>query len=185
MKNEKTGRFPEKKLPDSLKERIFKTIENINKTEQAKETSLFKEIHIGSLISELVQERSIDVSRICKFLKVTEEEVKKMYQCKSMNTEILLLWSKLLKYDFFRIYSNHLLLYAAPASINYNNINIEKSNLPEFKKNVYTKEIIYFIIELVKKNLKTKTQIIQEYNIPKTTLYRWLRKYDINNETEL
>lgn len=45
-----------------------------------------------------------------------------------------------------------------------------------FRKNIYTREVIDFILEMVEKREKTKKQIIEEYNIPKTTLYKWIEK---------
>ncbi|CAM3415423.1 Transposase [Empedobacter stercoris] len=108
----------------------------------------FKEIHIGTLINQLVTESGIEISRICNFLKCSEEELEKMYQAKSLDTEVLLRWSKLLEYDFFRIYSQHLILYAPPfAGKEKGN---KKSNLPRFRKNIYTKEVIDFILEQLK-----------------------------------
>lgn len=53
----------------------------------------------------------------------------------------------------------------------------EKTSLPRFRKNIYTKEVIDFILELVNVGEKTKRQIIEEYCIPKTTLYKWISKY--------
>lgn len=61
----------------------------------------FKEIHIGKFIFQLVTERGIEDDRIVKFLKVPLSKIKEMYQSKDTSTEILLLWSKLLEYDFF------------------------------------------------------------------------------------
>lgn len=138
----------------------------------------FKDIHIGQMIEKRVAESGIELSRICNFLKSTEEEVLKMYEAKSLDTEILLRWSKLLEYDFFRIYSQHLILYA-PQSANEKTVkqNSKKTNLPLFRKNIYTKEVIDFILELIETGEKTKIQIMEEYNIPKTTLYKWISKY--------
>ncbi len=101
-----------------------------------------------------------------------------MYKSESMNTEILLKWSKLFEYDFFRIYSQHLILYA-PSSVD-EKAKEQKSkttSLPQIRKNIYTKEIIDFILELIATGKKTKAQIIEEYRIPKTTLYKWESKY--------
>jgi hypothetical protein len=137
-----------------------------------------KDIHIGSLIYQRVVECKIEKSRICNFLNRSEAEVNEIYQSKSLNSEMLLKCSKLLQYDFFRIYSHHLILYASIASIGYNKKNEKKtSSLPAFRKNVYTKDIIQFIIELVESGEKTRKQIVDEYRIPKTTLYKWLIKY--------
>lgn len=108
---------------------------------------VYKNIHIGQLILRLVTEKEIDDDRIVKFLKVPSSKIKEMYQSKDLGTEMLLLWSKLLEYDFFRIYSQHLLLYAPPASLNYKKKETV-SKLPQFRKNVYTTEIINFIVEL-------------------------------------
>ncbi|MDH6254125.1 hypothetical protein M2347_003852 [Chryseobacterium sp. H1D6B] len=137
-----------------------------------------KNIHIGTFIERRVNESEIPASRICNFFKCDEEQLEKMYQRDSLDSNTILKWSKLLEYDFFRLYSQHLIFYSPQESIGYNNtVNSKKSVLPEFKKNIYTKEMINFILELIKTNQKTKTQIISEYNIPKTTLFNWLKKY--------
>ncbi|WCM41167.1 transposase [Flavobacterium sp. CBA20B-1] len=136
----------------------------------------FKDIHIGHLILQLVNEQKIETDRILKFFKITDEELEKMYQSKNIDTEKLLLWSKLLAYDFFRIYTQHLVLYAPPTSINYKKENNFKS-VPQFRKNVYTTEIIDFFLEMLDKGEMTKNEIIEKYNIPKTTLYKWIKKY--------
>lgn len=98
-----------------------------------------------------------------------------MYQSKSIETDKLLLWSKLLEYDFFRIYTQHLVLYAPPTSINYKKCT--KTSLPQFRKNVYTTEIINFFLEMLEKKEITKKEIIERYNIPKTTFYKWIKKH--------
>lgn len=66
----------------------------------------FKEIHIGKMLKTAVTESGIEISRICNFMKCTEEEVKQMYQSKSLDTDILLKWSKLLEYDFLEFIHN-------------------------------------------------------------------------------
>ena len=137
----------------------------------------FKNIHIGTLINQAVTESGIAMSRICNFMKCEEEEVKQIYLQENLSTDILLKWSKLLEYDFFRIYSQHLILYApisADEKANQQNVN---TSLPQFRKNIYTKEIIDFILEQIEKKEMTKNQIIKRYRIPKTTLYKWISKY--------
>lgn len=137
----------------------------------------FKDIHIGSFINQRVTENGIEISRICNFLKCTKKEISKMYESKSLDTELLLRWSKLLEYDFFRIYSQHLILYApisADEKANQQNVN---TSLPQFRKNIYTKEIIDFILEQIEKKEMTKNQIMERYRIPKTTLYKWISKH--------
>lgn len=138
-----------------------------------------KNIHIGSIIHQGVMESEIEASRICNFLNCSEEEIKKMYEAKSLDTEILLRWSKLLQYDFFRIYNQHLILHAPQRNTDYNisRSNEKRSLLPQFKKNIYTKELIDFILERISKGEMTKLQVINEYKIPRTTLYKWIDKY--------
>lgn len=136
----------------------------------------FKEIHIGTLINQAVAERGIEMSRICNFLKSSEEDVLKMYQARSIDTETLLRWSKLLEYDFFRIYSQHLILYSPPSATEKEKKQTQ-TKLPRFRKNVYTQEVIDFILEQIKTGEKTKNEVVKEYNIPKTTLYKWISKY--------
>jgi len=133
----------------------------------------FKNIHIGNLIQQKVAENQIEMSRICNFLKLSEDKILDMFQVESLDAEILLRWSKLLKYDFFRLYSQHLILYAPPGNLSPRK---KSSNLPVFRKHIYTKEIIDFILEMVNGKEKTKQQIIDEYKIPKTTLYKWIAK---------
>ena len=137
----------------------------------------FKDIHIDYFINQRVTENGIEISRICNFMKCTEKKITEMYQSKSLDTELLLRWSKLLEYDFFRIYSQHLILYApisADEKANQQNVN---TSLPQFRKNIYTKEIIDFILEQIEKKEMTKNQIIKRYRIPKTTLYKWISKH--------
>ncbi|QBA20151.1 transposase [Chryseobacterium indologenes] len=135
----------------------------------------FRNIHIGKLIHFRVSESKIDLPRICRFLNCTEENVKEMYSQEDLPTNILMRWSKLLEYDFFRIYSQHLILYAPPSAISNG---MEASKLPKFKKNLYTQEIIAFVLELIKTGEKTKRQIVDEYGIPNSTLNKWVNKYN-------
>ena len=139
----------------------------------------FKKIHIGSLLKIKVKESGVELSRICNFMKCNETDIQTMYDAESLDTELLLKWSKLLEYDFFRIYTQHLILYA-PSS-RAESLVIEKKSkksvLPQFRKNIYTKEIIDFMMQLLKTGEKSKLQIVEEYRIPKTTLYKWIDKY--------
>lgn len=142
----------------------------------------FKNIHIGKDIHNRVIEIGIEMIRICNFFKCSEDEIIKMYDQKSLNSDILIKWSKLLDYDFFRIYSHHLILYSPHSAEFTKNKQLVKSKLPEFKKSLYTREIIQFVIEMINTGKKTRQEVIKEYRIPKTTLYKWLQKY--NNEQE-
>ncbi|MDG4652800.1 transposase [Chryseobacterium arthrosphaerae] len=135
--------------------------------------SNFRNIHIGKFIQLRVKENNIDMPRICNFMKCTETEINEMYLREDLPTDILLRWSKLLEYDFFRIYSQHLILYAPPsASIRES----DASKLPRFRKNIYTQEMIDFILELIEKKEKTRRQITDDYGIPYTTLCKWIAK---------
>lgn len=137
----------------------------------------FKDIHIGLLIKERVNELEIDTLRICNFIKCTESEIEAMFLQKDLPTDVVLRWSKLLKFDFFRVYSQHLILYSPPVSSH----EIKKLNhtsvKPMFRKNIYTREMIDFILDLIHTEQKTRAQIIADYRIPKTTLYKWISKY--------
>lgn len=138
----------------------------------------YKDIHIGNLIKIAVSESNIELSRICNFLHCTETEVNEMFICSSLDTGILLKWSKLLEYDFFRIYSQHLILYAPASSRMKNTLSEEsKTGLPRFRKNIYTREVIDFVLEQIKNGEMTREEIVIRYKIPKTTLYKWIDKY--------
>ena len=136
----------------------------------------FKNIHIGQMIKERIAESEMETLRICNFFNCTEDEVIEMYQQENLPTDILLKWSKLLEYDFFRIYSQHLILYAPPSAKEQDS-KTEKSSLPQFRKNIYTKEIITFILEQIDSGAMTKIEVMEQYKIPKTTLYKWIDKY--------
>lgn len=137
----------------------------------------FKEIHIGALIKQSVAENGVEVPRICNFFKCSEDDLDRMYNSKSLDANLLLRWSKLLEYDFFRVYSQHLILFS-PSSAKKPNGG-SPSALPVFRKNIYTKEIIDFVLDLIKNNEKTAVQVMSDYRIPKTTLYKWMKKYNM------
>lgn len=136
-----------------------------------------KEISIGELIKLKVEESGITMQRICKFLKCSEDEIWTMYKKKSIDCELLMRWSKLLKYDFFRLYSQHLILFSPAQKNSGNKDKASESRLPNFRKNIYTKEIIDFILDLILSGEKTNLEINRKYEIPTTTLYKWLSKY--------
>lgn len=94
----------------------------------------FKDINIGNLIEKRVEELQVSTERICNFLKLNEKQLTELYKEKNINTDLLLRCSKLLAYDFFRIYSQHLLLFAPPASINYKKLDSQKQRLHSLEK---------------------------------------------------
>ena len=128
------------------------------------------------MIEKRVIESGTEMSRLCNFLKATEDEIKEMYLQENLSTDILLKWSKVLAYDFFRIYTQHLILYAPPSATEQKLENT-KTKLPQFRKNIYTKEVIDFILEQISSGEMTKIQVIEKYRIPKTTLYKWISKH--------
>lgn len=136
-----------------------------------------KKIHIGSLIKQRVDELNIDMKRIVSFFKtLSEKEIKEHYKKSSIDTDYLLRWSKLLEYDFFRIYTQHIILFA-PVGKTVSKTNSTPSSLPNYRKNVYTKEIIDFVLQLYTKENKKVLEISNEYNIPKNTINNWIKKY--------
>lgn len=98
-----------------------------------------------------------------------------MYSSENLPTNLLLKWCKLLEYDFFRIYSQHLILYSPVSS--EKKLKIKRTDLPEFRKNIYTKEVIDFILDQIHLGEMTRNEVIERYRIPKTTLYKWITKY--------
>ena len=83
--------------------------------------------------------------------------------------------------NFFRLYSQHLILYAPTGKSSEDKKQDKKtSTLPQFRKNLYNKEIIDYILNKINTNSMTITQVIDRYKIPKTTLYKWLKKYNKN-----
>ncbi|CAA7392620.1 hypothetical protein CHRY9393_03345 [Chryseobacterium fistulae] len=139
----------------------------------------FKEIHMGSLIERKVQENGVSLSFLCKTFNCSEKEITQMYTSETLDTEILLSWSKLLEYDFFRIYSEHLILYSPQTRVNIKDsgkVSLKKKN-GEFRKNIYTRGMIEFILESLKKGEKQYKEVLDEYGIPKSTLHKWIEKY--------
>jgi len=138
----------------------------------------FKNIHIGEFIKRRIEESAVEMDRITVFMNNTEGEIREMLSKPSLDTEAVLRWSKLLRYDFFRLYSQHIMLYApAGAMETMMKEKNDAGSMPKFRKNIYTPEIIQFILELIEAGQKTKTEIIKDYSIPKTTLYKWITKY--------
>ncbi|MCS4303181.1 transposase [Chryseobacterium sp. BIGb0232] len=133
-----------------------------------------KSIHIGTLIQSKVAEQQISMERIMKFLSKTESEVEGMFREKSIDTDILLKWCKLLKFDFFRFYTGHLILYA-PYSRTDNTIKQQEGTMI-FRKSIYTQEVKNFILEKIRAGAMSSSEVITRYNIPKTTLHKWLKK---------
>ncbi|WP_228443197.1 transposase [Chryseobacterium nematophagum] len=139
----------------------------------------FKYIHVGSLIQRKVLENGLSLSFLCKTFNCSEKEVSDMYTAETLDTEILLIWSKLLGYDFFRIYSEHLILYSPQTRVNTKDsekVTIQKKK-GEFRKNIYTRGMIEFILESLELGEKQYKEVLQVYGIPSSTLNKWMDKY--------
>ncbi|MGI9580211.1 transposase [Chryseobacterium sp. RRHN12] len=143
----------------------------------------FKNIHIGEMIRKRVIECEVESSRICNFLNCSEKLIEEVYQSPSIDSEMLVRLSKLLEYDFFRIYTQHLLLYS-PCSSNISKRikKPSKTSLPVFRKKIYTPTIINFVTEEITSGRMTLARVIEIYRIPKTTLYKWMKKYAKNEK---
>ncbi|RNA60483.1 transposase [Chryseobacterium nematophagum] len=137
----------------------------------------FKQIHVGSLVQQKVKENGLEISQICACFGKKEEDITQMYVSETLDTDILLTWSKLLDYNFFRIYSEHLILYSPPSQA-YNKGG-KKIIYPYHRKNIYTRGMIDFILEELDSGEKSMQQVKQEYGIPKSTLHKWIDKYKI------
>lgn len=138
----------------------------------------FKNIHIGNMIRNAVKESEAELSRICHFFQCTEQEIEEMYRAESIDTLLLLKWSKFLEYDFFRSYSQHLILYSPPSRRMQKKKAAASTRLPQFRKTIYTQEVIDFILEQIRSENMTKKEVIERYAIPKTTLFKWIGKYN-------
>ena len=126
-----------------------------------------------------MEEMEIPETRLLAYIKEVNK-VEDLYQMKDINTDVLLKLSKILEYDFFRLYSQHLILYAPPSALKRDVSKSKKSAktvLPKFRKNIYTQEVIDFIVGIIKNKEKTINEVIEEYRIPKTTLYKWISKH--------
>lgn len=68
----------------------------------------YKNIHMGSLIKQRVEELKFSLSHVSNIMSLTEKEIKEIYTSEYVDIHYLLCWSKFLKYDFFEIYSHYL-----------------------------------------------------------------------------
>lgn len=138
----------------------------------------YKNIHIGTHIKNIADIKNLSISRASLFLKCSHKDIEEMYSKKSLDSELLLQWCKLLDYNFFMFYHSHLQLYKPSASTTKLNNKVDKNENQNyvFKKNLYMPEIIDWILEKLNKGELTIKEIIEIYNIPRTTIYRWKRK---------
>lgn len=142
-----------------------------------KSNSLVRNIHIGNIITNVILEKKLTDKELSFKLKISIDEINKQLTSNTMDTITLLKWSRALRYDFFRLYSSHLMLHHGISnSISKKALNIDIKGI-QIRKNVYTKEMIFFLVNKVKSNEMKPMQVIDKYGIPKTTFYKWLLKF--------
>lgn len=137
----------------------------------------FKTIHIGQQIKNIATIKELSISRACQFLKCSAQDIEEIYEKESLDSDQLLRWCKLLDYNFFMFYHSHLQLYSPSASIaKLPSKGKPKTEGQSFKKNLYSPEIIDYILKKLKNNELSAKEIMEVYHIPRTTLYRWKKK---------
>jgi transposase len=149
----------------------------------------YKHIHIGKYIKNRMSELGVGPEYLEGKLKQSHVNVEEMLGKEEISSGLLLRISRILSYDFFRIYSMNLVLYSSPnmgfKKLNQGNQDKAKgTTTPKFSKNTYTPQVISFILDKHRKGELTAAEMIKQYRIPKTTLYRWLKKYN-TEENEL
>lgn len=139
-----------------------------------------KDIHIGQIIHRIVTVKQIEIEKILKsFETFSEDEIQKMYDSKSLDSAVLLQWCKLCAYNFLLIYHEHLQIYApiaAAAKIKLPSKKDAEIEKLHFNKSVYSNEVKEFILELIETKEMSVAAVISNYQIPKTTVYKWLKK---------
>ncbi|MCT4666294.1 MAG: transposase [Flavobacteriales bacterium] len=140
----------------------------------------FKEIHLGTHIKKVTELQEFDLGRACELFKCDKITIYEMFESEALETDIVLKWCKLLEYNFFMLYHTHLQLYKPSASTakmpkSKNGERDEESSYV-FRKNLYSPEIIDWILHKWVSGELSPKEIMEKYKIPKTTLYRWKRK---------
>lgn len=138
----------------------------------------YKSIHIGSCIQKVAEVRNLSVSRACIFLKCSHQDILDMYTQKALESDLLLRWCKLLDYNFFMMYHTHLQLYAPSASGTRFSKHIQPDQIEGFvfRKNIYSPDIIDWILNKLKKGELSPKDVMEKYHIPRTTIYRWKKR---------
>lgn len=140
----------------------------------------YKNIHIGKHIKYIANRQKLSIPRACAFFKCNPRDILKVYSQKTIDTELLLRWCKLLDYNFFMFYHTHLQIYKPNASrAKLTEVVKGKEELYVFRRNLYSVEIIDWLMSELEKGHLSKNDILKKYNIPKTTLFRWIKKHNI------
>jgi predicted transcriptional regulator len=141
-------------------------------------------IHIGDLIRRKLEESGMDKTVFANRIKKSYPTTLNIFKKSSIKTDDLLKISKVLKYDFFRIYSADIQLTCPKATNNVrigSSKNTDTTALPRFKKNLYTTEFIDTLVKDINEGKMTRYEAMKKYELPKTTLYRWCRKNVVLN----
>jgi hypothetical protein len=139
--------------------------------------SLVRNISIGLIITRIMEEKEFSVDELRLKLGITTSSLNELLSSNSIDTILLLKISKALRYDFFRLYSSHLMLhYGISSSVSRTKSKVDIEGV-QIRKNVYTKELIFHLIKKVRTNKMSIKDVILKYGIPKTTFYKWLQKY--------
>jgi hypothetical protein len=133
-----------------------------------------RDIHIGNLLQECVNNEGIKSNDLIRKMKISKHKLMATFASKSIETEDLLKWSKFFNIDFFRLYSGHLILHHGISGIAPKKT--EKTTKIHIRKNVYTLEIKQFVLSQIESNELSITDAISKYNIPKSTIYKWVRQ---------
>lgn len=137
-----------------------------------------KKIHIGQKIRERADFLQIPSERLAERLSIPVSALNEVFSKETIDTGLLLKISKRLNYDFFRLYTGHLIVYAPSSATSKIKEPRQKMNVAfDFRKNVYTPEIIAYFIRKLEKQEISIGEIISKYKIPKSTIYRWKTKY--------
>ena len=142
----------------------------------------YKDIHIGARIKHIAELKNLSISRACVFLNCSVLDIEQMYAQESLDSKILLKWCKLLDYNFFMFYHSHLQLYSPKSASTRISETIERKQSEDyyFRKNLYSPELIHWILCKWESGTLTAAQIIKQYHIPRTTLYRWKKKSKVD-----
>lgn len=144
----------------------------------------FKHIHIGNQIKKISELQNITLERACKFHKCNPTDIEEMYDSSSLDSDVLLKWSKLLKYNVFMFYHTHLQIYSPSSATtkiqNNESTKTQSKNEIYFRKNLYSPELIQWLLAKIEEKELSVNDIIEKYNIPKTTIYRWKKKAQQN-----
>lgn len=140
----------------------------------------YKKIDIGKHIEKVAELRGVSLLRACKFFKCNKGDILDMYTKHSLDCELLLKWSKLLDYNFFMFYHTHLQFYKPSAvSANLKGVQLtENDKSYVFRKNLYSVDVVNWLMNKLDNGELTPKEIMLKYNIPRTTLYRWIRRHN-------